>query len=428
MWRLIWIKLIFVLLSFIGKQNTYAQFGWTWTEMEEMPIPISNNAVTTGSVAGEIYLYSFGGIDSTKIFSGITQNSFRYRVSDDTWEEIAPLPTDLPLIASAASNVKNRIYIIGGYNVDASGHEISSNEVIIYDPESNLYVSGGESIPVPIDDHVQCVWRDSLIYVITGWSNTTNINNVQIYNPSLNTWSEGTEVPNHVNYKVFGGSGTIIGDTIYYYSGATTSTSFSGNKKIRMGIINPDDPTEIEWSLLEDGPNKKYRAACVNYGEKLFWIGGSERTYNYDGLGYDDGTGVPPHQQILTFNTADSTWEASDEGPIGVMDLRGIGQIASSIWIICGGMTFDQEVSNKTYMIQYDPVVVGIEENKNTFNIIDRTIQFSGPVEQVKIYGLDGSLLSLSNSPIIPEEIYGMIIVELTPVSGPSIFKKAVLF
>ena len=235
MWRLIWINIIVLLLSITGLQKAYAQFGWTWQEMADMPMPISNNAVTTGSEGGELYLYSFGGIDSTKIFSGITQNSFRYRVSDDTWEEIAPLPTSLPLIAAAASNVNNRIYIIGGYNVSVSGLEESSNEVIIYDPESNMYVSGGADIPVPIDDHVQCVWRDSLIFVITGWSNTTNVDNVQIYNPSLNTWSEGTSIPNHVNYKVFGGSGTIVGDTIYYYSGATTSTAFSGNKKIRMG-------------------------------------------------------------------------------------------------------------------------------------------------------------------------------------------------
>ena len=428
MWRLKWINIVFLTLSLTSVLGANAQYGWTWTEMADMPIPVSNNAVTTGSEGGELYLYSFGGIDSTKIFSGITQNSYRYRVSDDTWEEIAPLPTDLPLIASAASNVKNRIYIIGGYNVDISGGEVSSDEVIVYDPESNTYISGAEDIPVPIDDPVQCVWRDSLIFVITGWSNTTNVTNVQIYNPALNEWTEGTPVPNHVNYKVFGGSGTIIGDTIYYYSGATTSMGFSANKKIRMGIINPDYPAEIEWSLLEDGPNVKYRSGCVNYEDKIFWIGGSEITYNYDGLAYVGGAGVEPHQQILAFNTSDSTWEASDEGPIGIMDLRGVGQIASSIWMICGGMTFDQKVSDKTYMIQYNPVVTGLQENFIEFSIQNRTIIYSELVEKVRIYGVDGSLLSESQDLFIPDDINGMIIVELTPVNGVPMTKKAVLF
>ena len=195
-----------------------------------------------------------------------------------------------------------------------------------------------------------------------------------------------------------------------------------------MGIINPDNPTEITWSLLDDGPNKKYRAACVHYEGKLFWIGGSELTYNFDGLAYLDGSGVVPHQQILTFKTSDSTWEASDEGPIGIMDLRGIGQIASSIWMVCGGMTFDQKVSDKTYMIQYDPVVVGLQENDKEFQIYGRTIQFTDPIEQIRIFGVDGSLLSTENSLQISEDISGMVIIELTPINGLPITKKAVLF
>lgn len=428
MWRLNWIKniILAVALALVGNAN--AQTGWTWTELAEMPMAVSNNAVTIGSEGGEQYLYSFGGIDTSKDYSGIIQNSFRYRVSDDTWEEITPLPTALPLIAAAASNVKNRIYIIGGYSVDMSGGEESSNEVIIYDPESNMYVSGGESIPVPIDDHVQCVWRDSLIFVITGWSNTTNVDNVQIYDPALNSWSEGTSVPSHINYKVFGGSGTIVGDTIYYYSGATTNPNFPANKKLRMGIINPANPNEIEWSLIEDGPNKKYRAACVRYDDNVYWIGGSETTYNYDGLSYVDGSGVEPYKNTLCFNTLDSTWTETDEAPVGIMDMRGIGQIASSIWLVCGGMQEDQEVSKKTYMINFDPSSLSLNENQKQFYLYNRTIVFDEPVEKIRIFGVDGSLLSESNDLVIPEQISGLVIVQLTPKSGPIITKKVVLF
>ena len=87
-------------------------------------------------------------------------------------------------------------YVIGGYHVFAditvraqfgpgtsvgSGHE--------------TWLTDGAPIPIPIDDHVQAVWRDSLIYVITGWSNNTNVAAVQIYDPALDQWSVGTPGP-----------------------------------------------------------------------------------------------------------------------------------------------------------------------------------------------------------------------------------------
>ena len=71
------------------------------------------------------------------------------------------------------------------------------------------------------------VYKDSLIYVVTGWSGSgfsgTNVANVQIYNPANDTWSVGTPVPNTNQYKAFGASGIIVEDTIYYFGGAKIS-------------------------------------------------------------------------------------------------------------------------------------------------------------------------------------------------------------
>jgi len=214
------------LIACFGVINLQAQTAWTWTVLDTMPIPISNNAVALGNVSGEDHVFSFGGIDTTKIYSGITQRSFKYHTQTGTWSEIPPLPSTLPNIASAASTVNNKIYIIGGYHVYSNGNEVSSNEVIIYNPNTNNYEPNGASIPTPIDDHVQAVWRDSLIFVLTGWSNTTNVPKVQIYDPALNVWQTGTQTPNSLDYKAFGASGTIIGDTIYYFGGAKTGVVF----------------------------------------------------------------------------------------------------------------------------------------------------------------------------------------------------------
>jgi len=137
---------------------------------------------------------------------------------------------------------------MGGYQVLSNGNEISSNIVNRFDPRTNTYLTNGANISIPIDDHVQAVWNDSLIYVITGWTNTANVPNVQIYDPANDNWSVGTATPNNSLYKAFGASGTIIGNTIYYHGGAVSSGNFSGQTTLRVGQIDPNNPTQITWN------------------------------------------------------------------------------------------------------------------------------------------------------------------------------------
>jgi hypothetical protein len=235
------LKLSSFCLLIIAASTSYSQTAWTWTPLANMPMKVSNNAVAEGEISGEKYVYSFGGIDTTKIYSGQTKRAFRYRVSDNTWDEIDTLPIPLPLIASSANRVKDKIYIIGGYHVLSNGNETSANQVVRYDPQSNSYLTNGTPVPVPIDDQSQCVYKDSLIYVISGWSNSGNVGNIQIYNPELDSWSSGTPLPNSSTYKAFGSSAQIIGDTIFYYGGASTSVNFPAQKKLRKGIIDAND-------------------------------------------------------------------------------------------------------------------------------------------------------------------------------------------
>ena len=211
----------YLILFLFFPSITFSQTGWTWTEINSMPERISNNAVTQGvDGSGNINVYSFSGIDSTKLYSGINLKSYRYNVTTALWETIASLPDGQGKIAAGASTIKNKIYIIGGYHVNANGSEVSSAKVHVYDPTTNTYLLDGAEIPVPIDDHVQAVWRDSLIYVVTGWSNNNNVPDVQIYDPAHDNWLIGTATPNITQYKMFGASGVIIGDTIYYNGGS----------------------------------------------------------------------------------------------------------------------------------------------------------------------------------------------------------------
>src|SRR5690606_4432446 len=140
--------------------------------------------------------------------------------------------------------------------------------------------------------------------------------------------------------------------------------------KIRKGIINASDPTQINWTTLDDAPNRNYRSACLTYGNKLFWVGGSSVSYNYNGVAYNGSGGVEPLMNIAHFNAWENSWNEGNGSPYGVMDLRGSGQVSPTEWIICGGMESGQIVSNKTYLLVYDPITGSIPEmNVNPFKL-----------------------------------------------------------
>lgn len=331
---------------------SHAQGGWSWEELPDMPESVSNNAVTQGYCGDTLCVYSFSGIDETKLYSGIHLKSWRYNTVSEQWTSLPDVPDVQGKIAAAASTVNNKIYLMGGYHVNSNNTEISSEKNHVFDPETNSWLVNAADIPVAIDDHIQGVWNDSLIYLITGWSNSSNVNNVQIYDPYLDTWSEGTDVPSFGSYKVFGGAGTIIGDSIFYYGGV--NNAFNTVKKLHRGIINPLNPTEIEWENLEDCPSRGYRCGAVDYEGRVYFIGGADDGYNYDGISYDTNDGVDALNRTLTWWAEEGIWNENIEAPYGVMDLRGLGKVSDNSWVICGGMEEDQAVSHKTYLLTLD--------------------------------------------------------------------------
>ena len=370
-----------------------------------LPEAVTNNAVCEGFISDTAFVFSFGGIDETKLYSGIHNRCFRFNLESGLAESIPNLPDERGKIASWASRIDNIIYIAGGYYVNEDESEESSRKIHRYDIVNNVFLEDGADIPRPIDDHVQAVWRDSLIYLVTGWSNNGNTVNVQIYDPSQDIWMNGTSVPNTNEYKSFGASGAILGDTIYYFGGAASIGSFNVQSSIRRGVINPSDPTQIEWTLLEIEENKVgYRMAAVVSDQKPYWIGGSEVTYNFDGIAYNGSGGVASSNRILRLEPETQEWKEYffDELP---MDLRGIANVSDGFKYIAGGMTSNQEVTDKIYKIDFDAEVSFVSQNKfeSQLEVFPNPchdyiyLEYEGNDDtSVNIYSLSGALL-LSN-------------------------------
>ncbi|MGB0883038.1 MAG: T9SS type A sorting domain-containing protein [Vicingaceae bacterium] len=352
------------------------------TEVANMPMAISNNAVTEGWANDTAYMYSFGGIDSTKVWSGINKKSFRYNTVTDVWDTIPDLPNTNAVIAAGASYVDSIIYIIGGYQVLSNGNEISSNIVNRFDPRTNTYLSNGANIPVATDDHVQAVYKDSLIYVITGWSNIGNIPNVQIYDPVNDNWLTGTSVPNNHSYKAFGATGIIINNTIYYHGGANMITNFPGQSILRIGQIDINDPTQITWST-QPTDFISYRAISVldYWAQTPTFIGGSKTTYNYNGIAYNGNGGVQPKGKSIGFSSFQPALYNLGEfyqqvylsnniyDTILPMDLRGVAFPFQHEHYIAGGMLMNQKVSNKTFKFSVNHPMSVHELKSNSFQL-----------------------------------------------------------
>ena len=366
-----------------------------------MPERVSNNAVVAADVNGKTYIYSFCGIDSTKIWSGIHLKAWRLDVEANEWESLPDIPDpNGGKIAASANVVNGKIYVIGGYHVAQNGNEISSDKVHVFDTETNDWLPDAALIPTAIDDQVQVVWRDSLIYVVTGWSNTDNVADVQIFNPSENTWMAGTSVPNQNDYKVFGGAGVIIEDTIFYAGGARPSFNFPASSVFRKGVVNPQNPIEIEWTKESKPESKGYRMAAAIHDGKGVWLGGSDITYNYNGIAYNGSGGVPALGRITVFDPSTNNFFQTFGDMPKVMDLRGAAQINNDEVIIAGGMVANQQVTNKVWRIQMGNLT-GIEHDQNEFDYFkifpnpvsqELTIEKSGNFE-LEMYDANSSLL-----------------------------------
>ncbi|SFT53583.1 Galactose oxidase, central domain [Lishizhenia tianjinensis] len=382
-----------MLTFFVAGQN-----AWQVTELDTLPMATTNNALCEGFVNSERFVYSFGGLDTSKIYSGIHRKSFRYNVSQNHWTSIDDVPDTLGKIASAASYVHGKIYVLGGYHVLSNGTEISSNRVHIYNPVTESWESDGSPIPFPIDDHVQTVYKDSLIFVIGGWSNTNNVPHVQVYNVYTDSWTQATQIPNNSIFKSFGASGYMIGDTIFYAGGVSDGTNFLARKYMRKGVLQNGDPYNILWTQMDDLPGDPlYRAACSGYQNTVFWMGGSAKAYNYNGIAYDGSGGVDPNKRIVHYQSVDQDLIEINNASIALMDLRGIAKIGGGNWILAGGMDTSQVVSNKTYLLHnpnfsgilggFQPPYFKVKQVGSRFEI---QTEFAGTV---KVYDPSGRLL-----------------------------------
>ena len=333
---------------------TLTTLAQIWTAAPPLPAPTANNAVAAWSDGTTRTVYSFLGLDSTKVWSGLTNRAFAWTVGEPGWREIDPVPGPGRL-AATAQTVGDRVYLFGGYTVAEDGSERSVPDVNVFDPGTGRW-SSAAPMPVPVDDAVSGVWRDSLIYLVSGWHDTDNVSNVQIYDPAEDTWQQATPIPGR---PVFGHTGSLAGNTIVYVDGARR---YDGPARYRLefsswrGEIDPRNPTQISWRAITKHPGSAlYRAAAVAVGNDVIFAGGTGNAYNYNGIGYD-GVLSRPSDAVFAFDVKSRAWRALPALATPSMDHRGI-VIADGRLVIVGGMVGEGVVADQVVVAKIEEVV-----------------------------------------------------------------------
>lgn len=315
----------------------------------DLPMAVTNNAVAIDTTGGTVTLYSFLGLDSTKHHDGITRRAFRLTLGNDRWEELPPVPGPRGRLAATAQIIRGEVIVIGGYTVDSTGAERSVPEVDIWDPVAGRWRAAAP-MPLPVDDAVSGVWRDSLLYLVSGWHDVDNVTAVQIYDPAADRWTMATPIP---GAGVFGHAGGVVGDAILFVDGVTrneTRPRYRLKAQAWRGEIDPANPGNITWTTIPQHPGPPlYRAAAGVCGTRLVLAGGTDNPYNYDGVGYD---GVPsdPRTGVVVYDVATSAWIESLPASVATMDHRGL-LIGRNGMFVVGGMRSGQVVSAGTVIL-----------------------------------------------------------------------------
>ncbi|WP_262694962.1 Kelch repeat-containing protein [Kordiimonas aquimaris] len=316
-----------------------------------LPEPHANNAVAQTIVNGKNTLFSFMGLTKGKAYTDISRKAYAFSEGEAKWRALPSVPVDKGRLAATAVGLNGMVYLFGGYTVAEDGAEVSTPENFVFDPITQSYTRIAD-MPVPSDDAVSFSYASRYIYIVSGWHNTDNIRDVQVYDTQNNSWFKATDYPGS---PVFGHAGGIVGNRFVIADGvAVLGSRATGDRRFEtvnegwMGTINPENPAEISYRRLPQLPGRgHYRmgGAGDSIGNRVLFVGGTSNAYNYNGIGYN-GEPSKPTKHVFAWDFTKDNWVAYEDKPVASMDHRGLMKVGEE-WFTIGGMIDGQIVNER---------------------------------------------------------------------------------
>lgn len=311
------------------------------SKVPPMPVAVTGNAVAT--LQNGLEVFSLMGVGPKGTWNDVSNNVYMLRLASAKWSTIRAVPGVAGRLGAAAVQARGKIYVFGGYILDAQGEQITVSDVNGYVPQERQWYRGAD-IPVPVDSAVIGVNHDRYIYLVGGRAKNGPVNNVQVYDVQKNIWSQGTPLP---GAAVFGHAGGLADDEIVYVDGAMKNpaggTPYVASQECWMGKIDKKDADKIAWSKLPAHPGAAHFGIAAGASAKdrrIVFSGGSATVHDFKGIGYD-GKPVEVSAVTFDFDVHNNRWEMVTENtPDPRMDARGIVETPVGPLIV-GGLATD---------------------------------------------------------------------------------------
>lgn len=186
------------------------------------------------------------------------------------WQYVEATNKPVPRLENAFVKAGGKFYLLGGRGIKPVG---------IYDPVSGSW-SEGASMPFEVS-HFQAVTHLGLIYVMAGlvggWPSETPLTHILIYNPLMDTWLVGPEIPPH---RQRGAAGTVVyQNRIYLVCGIV-----NGHTSGWVPWLDAYDPATNSWMELPDAPHARDHLQAAVINDQLVVAGGRKSGYMGQGL------------------------------------------------------------------------------------------------------------------------------------------------
>jgi len=185
-----------------------------------------------------------------------------------TWQQKMDMPTARGSLFRGRSVIRERIYVIGGWN----GNIL--NTVEIYNVTDDLWIAG-TPLPAPrLDGAVQAI--DSKLYVIGGNSHGGGgaVSTVWEYDPILDIWASKSPMPTGRRSL----ASAVVDGKIYTISGVDTGNMISA-------AVEVYDPATDTWEIKNPHPLPRQYLTAEAVNGKIYTFGGNtycNRVHEYD--------------------------------------------------------------------------------------------------------------------------------------------------
>ncbi|MCG2588961.1 Kelch repeat-containing protein [Rhodohalobacter sulfatireducens] len=221
----------------------------------------------------------------------------------------------------------NKFILIGGRGM---------KPVDIYDTQTNEWTEGAQP-PFEIH-HIQAVELHGLVYVVGamtgGWPYETPLSHILIYDPVLDKWGTGPEIPEN---RRRGAAGTVVYNGKIYVACGIINGHTSG----WVSWLDEFDPKTNLWRELPNAPRSRDHLHAAVVDDKLVVAGG--RRSGYGGGGFET---TISETNIYDFDTGEWTELPSPDGDIPTERAGIAAAVHQNNVVIIGGESGSQQTAH----------------------------------------------------------------------------------